>query len=317
VYKLPVNLFPLINHIRDRVEMVHEKIKQWTQNAPVILDGAWATQLQAQGLAIGDCPDEWNIKFSHRVEEIARKYVEAGSQVILTNTFGGNCFTLAKYGLENKVNEINRAGVEISKRAAEDHALVFASIGPTGKTLMMDDTSEDEIKDAFTAQAQALAESGADAIVIETMSDPPEAKLAIKAAKSTNLPVVACMVFDSGKHKDRTMMGTIPEQAAEELSSAGADVIGANCGQGIEGFVSICRRLHAATDKPIWIKANAGLPELENGKAVYKTAPQEFAGYIPQLLEAGASFVGGCCGTTPDFIRAVVQEVASPSCGSN
>jgi methionine synthase I (cobalamin-dependent) len=137
------------------------------------------------------------------------------------------------------------------------------------------------------------------------MSDLEEAKLAVSAARETGLPVVACMVFDSGKDKDRTMMGTTPEQAAQALGEAGADVIGANCGQGIAGFIAICRRLHAATDRPIWIKANAGLPTMVDGRAKYSATPDEFAGYIPELIQVGASFIGGCCGTRPDFIVAI------------
>ena len=141
------------------------------------------------------------------------------------------------------------------------------------------------------------------------MSDPAEASLAVAAAHATGLPVVACMTFDSGAKKDRTMMGATPEQAAEQLAAAGADVIGSNCGQGIAGMVEVCRRLHAATDRPIWIKANAGLPENVDGKTVYRQTPAEFAAYVPQLVEAGASFIGGCCGTTPEFIRAVVKKL--------
>ena len=145
------------------------------------------------------------------------------------------------------------------------------------------------MKAAFAEQAQAIADAGADGIVIETMSDPAEAALAVAAAHETGLPVVACMTFDSGAKQDRTMMGTTPEQAAEQLAAAGADVIGSNCGQGIAGMVEVCRRLHAATDRPIWIKANAGLPEIVDGQTVYRQTPAEFAAYVPQLLEAGAS----------------------------
>ena len=170
--------------------------------------------------------------------------------------------------------------------------------------LMMGEVSEDDLDAAFKEQAEALAEGGADAIVIETMGDPAEAKVAVRAAKETGLPVVACMCFDTGKNCDRTLMGTTPEAAAEELASAGADVVGANCGQGIEGYLAICERFRKATDLPVWIKANAGLPEIVDGEAVYTTTPSEFARSIPKMIEAGANFVGGCCGTSPDFIRA-------------
>ena len=187
--------------------------------------------------------------------------------------------------------------------------MVFASMGPSGVVLMMGQVSEEAVQAAFAEQARAMAGAGADGIVIETMSDPAEAKLAVVAARETGLPVVACMTFDSGAKKDRTMMGATPEQAAEQLSAAGADVIGSNCGQGIAGMVEVCRRLRAVTDRPIWIKANAGLPEMVDGKTVYKQTPGEFAAYVPQLVEAGASFIGGCCGTTPEFIRAVVRKL--------
>ena len=257
------------------------------------------------GLARGACPDAWNLTQPEKVEEVARAYVEAGSQVILTNTFGSNRFILARHGLADKVAEINRAGVAISRRAASGRAMVFASVGPSGVMLMMGQVSEDELKAAFAQQVQAIAQAGADGIVIETMSDPAEASLAAAAAHETGLPVVACMTFDSGAKKDRTMMGATPEQAAAQLAAAGADVIGSNCGQGIAGMVEVCRRLHAATDRPIWIKANAGLPENVDGKTVYRQTPAEFAAYVPQLVEAGASVIGGCCGTTPEFIRAV------------
>jgi methionine synthase I (cobalamin-dependent) len=157
-------------------------------------------------------------------------------------------------------------------------------------------------------QARILAEAGAAGLAIETMSDLGEAKLALGAARETGLPVVVSMVFDSGKQKDRTMMGITPEQAAEELTAAGADIIGANCGRSIESFVPLCRRLHSATGQPIWIKPNAGLPEWVEGKVVYPTTSGEFAGHVPALVEAGASFVGGCCGTTPEFIRAIKAQ---------
>ncbi len=142
------------------------------------------------------------------------------------------------------------------------------------------------------------------------MSDLVEAKLALAAAKATGLPVVACMVFDAGRDKDRTMMGATPEQVARELTEAGADVIGANCGVGIERYVPVARRLKSATDRPVWIKANAGLPVLEDGRVVYHTAAEDFASHVPELLAAGVSFIGGCCGTNPSFIRAVCAKLA-------
>lgn len=284
-------------------------LKKLLENPPVILDGAWGTQLQERGLPIGVCPDEWNLSHPEAVESVARDYVAAGSQVILTNTFGANRVVLEKYGLADRVASINRAGVEISRRAANGRVKVFASIGPTGVLLMMGEKTAADLEQAFAEQAEALAQAGADAAVIETMSDPNEAVLAVRAAKAAGLVTVACMSFDSGQNRDRTMMGTTPEQAAEALTQAGADVIGANCGQGIEGYVAIARRLKAATDRPIWIKANAGMPEIVDGKATYVMKSDEFAAYAPQLVELGVAFIGGCCGTSPAFIAALRQRL--------
>lgn len=280
------------------------------KNVPVVLDGAWGTQLQARGLQPGECTDGWNLSHPDEVESVAREYVEAGSRIILSNTFGANRLTLGGHEMSGQAAEINRKGAEISKRAAGTRAKVFASIGPTGKMIMTGQTTEEELESVFREQAQALAEGGADGIAIETMSDPKEASIAVRAARETGLPVVGCMVFDSGKNKDRTMMGTTPEQAAAILAEAGADAIGANCGQGIAGFVPICQRLKAACGLPIWIKANAGIPEVIGGKVVYHTTPEEFVSYVSPLLDAGASFIGGCCGTNPHYIRALSQALS-------
>jgi methionine synthase I (cobalamin-dependent) len=274
--------------------------------APVLTDGAWGTELQARGLGIGECPDTWNLLHPERVEAVARAYVEAGSQVILTNTFRANRIALSAGDLA----AINRAGVEISKRAAAGRAAVFASIGPSGKLVASGEITVDELRAAFAEQARALADAGADALLVETMAEVDEAVAAIAAAKATGLPVVASMVFDSGKNKDRTMMGTTPEQAARALADAGADAVGANCGRGIAGYIEICRRMKGATTLPIWIKANAGMPELVDSKPVYRDTPEEFAAHVPALVASGASFIGGCCGTRPDFIRAVKARMA-------
>jgi methionine synthase I (cobalamin-dependent) len=273
-------------------------------------DGAWGTQLQAHGLAPGQSPDLWNLTHPEKVREVPRAYVAAGAQVVLTNTFGANRLRLAETGGLDQVVAINEAGARISVEEAGSKAFVFASIGPSGKLLISEDVTEAELHDAFAEQAQALARGGAHGLVVETMQDLDEARIAIAAAKATGLPVVASMVFDSGKDKDRTMFGTTPEQAAAALLEAGADVIGANCGQGIAGFVTICARLKAASGgHPVWIKANAGLPQMQDGKATYVMTAAEFASYVPALISAGANFIGGCCGTTPDFIREVHRQL--------
>ncbi|MEN6536853.1 MAG: homocysteine S-methyltransferase family protein [Bryobacteraceae bacterium] len=280
-------------------------VQKLTANGPVITDGAWGTQFQTLGLASGELADPWNLSHPDRVEQVARSYVDAGSQVILTNTFRSNRLTLASHGLAGDIVEINRAGVEVSRRAANGKAYVFASLGPSGKLLMSGEVTEAELASVFEEQARILADAKPDAIVVETMSDVAEAVIAVRAAATTGLPVVVSLVFDTGKNKDRTMMGDTPERAAEQLAAAGADIIGANCGQGIAGYIPVCRRLKAASDRPVWIKANAGLPELEGGRTVYKTTAAEFASQVPALKDAGASFIGGCCGTSPEFIRAI------------
>jgi methionine synthase I (cobalamin-dependent) len=286
---------------------MHLVIEELLDGAPVLTDGAWATELQLRGLGPGECPDIWNLLFPQRVYDVAHAYVEAGSDIILTNTFGANRFRLDD-NYRSQVVEISRCGVEISLQAAKNRAMVFASVGPSGKILLNDDVTSAELEEAFVEQTRAIANAGADAIVVETMSDLAEAKIAVAAAKATRLPVVVCMVFDSGVGKDRTMMGDTPEQVAAALEDAGADVIGTNCGQGIDGFIPVCKRLRAATDLPIWIKPNAGLPEVKDGSAIYSVTPQDFAARIPELIEAGASFVGGCCGSNPNFIRAIAAN---------
>jgi len=296
---------------------MHKTIEQLVSEGPVLTDGAWGTQLQLRGLGLGESPEAWNLRCPERVNEVASAYVATGSRVILTNTFGANRLRLQEHDLGEELFEINRSGVEISLAAAARRAKVFASIGPTGKLLLDGEHNPHDLKAVFSEQAEALAGAGAHGLVIETMCDLEEAKIAVAAARETGLPVIACMVFDSGKNKDRTMMGQTVEACAEALSAAGADVIGANCGQGVAGFVNICQCLRNASDRPIWIKANAGLPTLVAGKPQYHVEPEEFARYLPDLLTAGAAFIGGCCGTTPDFISALAMRLKAPAAGAN
>lgn len=267
--------------------------------------------MQARGLGIGEFPDLWNLSHPEQVLAVARSYVDAGSQVILTNTFGANRIRLAEAGAVERLADINREGVRISKEAAGSRAKVFASVGPTGKMLMAGEVTPEDLLEAFAEQARVLAEAGADALLIETMSDLEEALPAVEAAKRTGLPVAVSVVFDSGRDKDRTMMGSTPEQVAEALAQAGVDILGANCGLGIEFFAPICRRLKAASGLPVWCKPNAGMPELEGGKTIYKTSAELFASQAPALKEAGADFIGACCGSTPEFIRAVKGALAA------
>ena len=281
------------------------RLREWLAGDLWITDGAWGTQLQERGLPVGATPDSWNLTHPTQVESVARAYADAGSQVILTNTFRANAIAMDTVSAAD-LDAINRAGVTLSKQAA-GHARVFASIGPTGKMLLSEEITGDQALEAFAAQASSLAAAGADAILIETMSDIEEACLAVEAARQTGLPVIASFAFDSGANKDRTMMGATPEAIADAMVDAGADAVGANCGVGVELAVPICRRLHAACDLPIWIKPNAGLPRVDGTQFHYETSAQFFASHYQALREAGASFVGGCCGSTPDFIRALVD----------
>jgi 5-methyltetrahydrofolate--homocysteine methyltransferase len=280
-------------------------MNDWLAEGLMISDGAWGTQLQARGLAPGTNPDTWNLTHPDKVEEVARAYADAGSQVILTNTFRANAVAMPELSA-NDLDAINRAGVEISKKGAVGRALVFASIGPIGKILMSGEVTAEQVSMAFASQAKSLAAAGADALLIETVSDIEEARLAVEAAKPMGLPVLASFAFDSGKNKDRTMMGSTPEAVAEAMVEAGADAVGANCGVGVETSVSICERLHAACDLPVWIKPNAGLPKLDGSAIRYETSAEYFASYFAGLRDAGASFVGSCCGSTPEFIQALV-----------
>jgi 5-methyltetrahydrofolate--homocysteine methyltransferase len=278
---------------------------------PVIGDGAWGTEFQKRGLAVGEAADFWNLERPEDVEAVARSYVEAGSQVILTNTFRANAVALRGRAGANEVEQINRRGAEISRRAAGARVCVFASMGPTGKVLATGEIDERAVTRAFRLQAEALAAGGADALLLEAFSDLDEARLAVRAALQTGLPVIASFSFHSGENKDRTMMGATPEAAAQAMVEEGVDAIGANCGAGPESFPGLCRRLKDASGLPVWIKPSAGIPSLQSGRAVYAMTPDTFVGFLPALIEAGASFIGGCCGTTPVMIRALARAAAS------
>lgn len=278
------------------------RLVSWLEHGPLITDGAWGTQLQALGLAPGEVPDLWNLTHADHVSAVARAYAEAGSEIVLTNTFRANGITLKEAGCLDSLEEINRRGVEISREAAKGKARVVASIGPTGKMLLAGDITPEEAREAFSAQAKALAAARPDALLCETFSELEEAEIALAAALETGLPVIVSFAFDTGKQKDRTMTGLTPEKAAAAISTAGADAIGANCGAGIEFFPALAQRLKAACGIPVWIKANAGLPRIEDGGVVYDASPAAFAQRFEDLARAGASFIGGCCGTSPEFI---------------
>ncbi len=277
----------------------------------LVSDGAWGTFLQQKGMTPGECPELWNIERPGDVRAIAQSYIDAGSDMVETNSFGGTCFKLEHYGLKDRVAEISEAAARLSREAAGDK-WVIASIGPTGKMLLMGDVTEEELYDAFKEQAVALEQGGADAICVETMSALDEASLAVKAAKeNTSCEIICTFTFEQTVTGDyRTMMGISPEQAAEAMLEAGADIIGTNCGNGIERMIDIVKALRiAAPDTPILVHANAGLPKSVDGVDVFPESPVEMAGKIPALIAAGANILGGCCGTTPEHIKAIKEVI--------
>lgn len=275
-----------------------------------VTDGAWGTQLQQLGLPGGSPPEIWNASNPQEVLSVARAYVQAGSDIILTNTFGANRFVLDAHGVGSRAAELAEKGVLLSKQAAGKDVLVFASMGPTGKIVMMEDTPKESIASAFAEAAEALAFGGADAIVLESFAELEEIAIALRAVKrACSLPVVISMTFASGPDKALTMMGNKPADLAALANHEGADAVGANCGVGPESYISVCRQLRAATHLPIWIKANAGLPVLTREGTKFPMGPAEFASFAPKLIEASANFIGGCCGTRPEHIKALRSAV--------
>ena len=272
-----------------------------------LADGGWGTELQRLGAQFGECIDAWNLTKPELVRSVADSYIEAGSRVILTNTFRANAVSLAESGFGDDCDAINRAGVRISREAAGKAALVFASMGPSGRTLANRDVARKELEEAFSQQARALASEGPDAVLIETMTDLEEARIAARAALETGLPVLVSFFFTREADPTPSSQATL-EQAAATLTSDGVQGIGANCGFGVREFVPLCKRLAAASPLPIWIKPSAGLPEIVEGKARYPVTPAEFASAGQELAGAGATFLGGCCGTTPEFIRALLEQ---------
>ncbi len=276
----------------------------------LISDGAWGTFLHQKGLKVQECPESWNIERPADVLEIAKSYVDAGADIILTNSFGGSPFKLAAYGLENQTFELNRAAAEISKKAAGDQALVLGSVGPTGKMVMMGEVTEEDLLEGMREQVRGLVAGGVDGIVLETMSDLEEARITIEAVKSvTDLDVACTFTFSRTQTGEyRTMMGTGVTEFLEMTREAGANVVGANCGNGTAGMIEVVREMRTIdVDIPILVHANAGLPQYRDGETVFPESPGEMAPQMKELVAAGANIVGGCCGTTPDHIRLIVE----------
>jgi 5-methyltetrahydrofolate--homocysteine methyltransferase len=278
----------------------------------LLSDGAWGTFLQAKGLQPSECPEMWNLSHRAEVLDIASSYVEAGCDIIETNSFGSSSIKLDTYGLKEKVSEINRAAAEISREAAGKNVHVAGSIGPTGKMLIMGDITESELYGTFREQSIALEKGGADLIIIETMSAIDEASIAVKAAReNTGCTVIATMTFSLTPRGDyRTMMGVSPQEMVIAMKEAGAHIVGSNCGNGIARMIGIVKAIRSTgKDIPVIIQANAGLPELIDGKTVYRETPEIMASYVNDLVKAGANIIGGCCGTTPAHIKAIAKQL--------
>jgi len=279
----------------------------------LISDGAMGTQLMERGLGFGQCPELWNLTHGDIVLEISKAYVEAGSEMIQTNTFGGNPLRLRKYGLDDRTEEINRKAVEIAREAAGPEVFVVGSVGPTGQFLKpLGPLSQEEVYEAFRKQIMALKKGGVDAICIETMTDLREAILSVKAAReNTDLPVMATMTFNKRAKGYYTIMGVSIKDAVEGLIQAGADVVGSNCGNGTSEMIEITKHMRSFTDRFILVHANAGLPTIKEGRTVYEESPQYMAEKSIELWKAGANIIGGCCGTTPAHIGAIAQTLKS------
>jgi 5-methyltetrahydrofolate--homocysteine methyltransferase len=278
----------------------------------LISDGAWGTFLHQRGLQPGECPELWNVTHRSDVFAIAKSYIDAGADLILTNSFGGSPFKLEHYGLQDRTSELNEAAAAISREAAGEDHIVLGSIGPTGVILMMGQVSEEMLYKGFCIQAEALKRGGIDAICIETMSAIDEACLAIRAAhESTGLEIVCTFTFEktlSGEY--RTMMGVSPAEMVQAVKEAGASVIGTNCGNGFDQMIDIVKEIRIIDPStPILVHANAGKPLYQDGKTVFPETPEMMAAKVQDLINSGANIIGGCCGTTPAHIQRLVHAI--------
>lgn len=279
------------------------------QPGPIMADGAMGTQLFAAGLQFGDPPETWNVLHPDIIRGIQRRYIEAGAQIVLTNTFGGTRFRLAMHNLQSRVADLNRTAAILLRAEVEAsgrQVLVAGDIGPSGEILAPLGTLEyADAVDGFAEQAQALIAGGVDVIWIETMSALEEVQAALEGVRriSPEIPVITTLSFDT---HGRTMMGVTPEHALHTLTEQGAAAVGANCGNGTDELLAAIQRMHAAGPRvPLVAKSNAGMPELVNGKAVYRATPTAMAHYADEVYRAGARIIGACCGSSPDHIHAM------------
>ena len=280
----------------------------------LVSDGATGSYLQQHGLEDGD-PEEWNVSHPEVVQGMAKAYFDAGSDMVLTNTFGGTSLRQSHYGFADRAAEFNRLGAELARSQAPDGCFVVGSVGPTGEVLndpLRDNPlTEERAYEAFAEQIVALADGGVDAVNVETMIDINEAVIAVRAAKeNTDLVVMSTMFFDKGPRGFFTMMGSQPAEAVGKLQEAGADIVGANCGNGIDVMIELARELRAATDGYLLIHSNAGIPAPINGEIVYPESPEYMAERFKVMAhDVGVNILGGCCGTTPEHIKALINAV--------
>ncbi len=280
----------------------------------IVADGAMGTMLFQRGLKAGDCPESLNLSNSQILGDIARLYFNAGAEIIQTNTFGASPMKLLEYGLEDKTEEINANAVAAVKRVVGDRAYVSGSCGPSGRILKpYGDTEPEELTRGFERQLNALIKAGIDVVCVETMTDLREAILAVEAAKAVSplTPVMATMTFDETPRGFFTIMGVSIEEALAGLQESGADVIGSNCGNGIEKMIEIASVFTSISPLPVIIQSNAGQPEMKNGQLFYTESPDFFAEKTKELIDGGVSIIGGCCGTTPEHIREIRKVIDS------
>lgn len=278
---------------------------------PMVSSGAVGTMLQSKGLPPVTTLEEYNLSHPEAVAEIHSAYWEAGAEMIGTNTFGANPLKLKKAGLSDKAYLLNYHGARIARGAAPKDVFVFAAIGPSGEFLApLGEITPEQMYEVYKSQIRALAEGGVDILSLRTFTDLEELKIAIRAAKeNAELPVIATMTFDLGQKGFRTMMGVDVKAAIEGMVGAGAEVIGSNCGRGMEEMVPLMKEMRNHYQGYLTAQPNAGLPQLIEGKARYTQSPEEFASWVPSLLEAGVNLIGGCCGTTPAHTRKVAEAV--------
>lgn len=288
-------------------------LKRLKNGEVLVFDGATGTYLQNNGLEAGACPELMNIEYPEVVKNMASIYFDSGSDIVLTNSFGGNKFRLKHYGLENKVKEFNEVASSLAKSVAPNGCYVAGSVGPTGEFIEpLGSVSESEMYDVFTEQIIALEKGGADAVMIETQMAIEEAEIAIKATKeNTNLLIFSSMVFDKGPRGFFTMMGITPESAVQGMLEAGADVVGANCGNGIEKMYEISKIMRSKTEGLLMINSNAGIPTIKKEGIIYPETPEFMSEYYSKMIKVPVNILGGCCGTGPEHIESLRNVVDS------